>query len=76
MAGNGVAGTVEFASYLGALIEYYVRLSSGETLRVHAPNTGAAGDRAFALGEAVHVSWPIEVGLVLEDEHHQEEDHR
>jgi len=53
---NRVAGNVEFASYLGAIIEYYVRLSSGETLRVHAPNTGAAGDRAWALGETVHVS--------------------
>ncbi|HKC96681.1 MAG TPA: ABC transporter ATP-binding protein [Methylomirabilota bacterium] len=73
---NRVAGTVEFASYLGATIEYYVRLSSGETLRVHAPNTGAAGDRAWALGEAVHVSWPAEVGLVLEDDHHPEEDQR
>jgi len=73
---NRVAGTVEFASYLGATIEYYVRLSSGETLRVHAPNTGAAGDRAWALGEAVHVSWPAEVGLVLEDKHHPEEDQR
>ena len=73
---NRVAGTVEFASYLGAIIEYYVRLSSGETLRVHAPNTGAAGDRAWALGETVHVSWPVEVGLVLEDEHHPEEEHR
>jgi putative spermidine/putrescine transport system ATP-binding protein len=73
---NRVAGTVEFTSYLGAVIEYYVRLSSGEILRVHAPNTGAAGDRAWALGDAVHVSWPIEVGFVLEDEHHPEEDHR
>jgi hypothetical protein len=67
---------VEFRVVPGAIIEYYVRLSSGEILRVHAPNTGAAGDRAFALGDAVHVSWPIEVGLVLEDEHHQEEEHR
>ena len=73
---NRVAGTVEFASYLGAIVEYYVRLSSGEILRVHAPNTGAAGDRAWALGETVHVSWPAEVGLVLEDEHHPEEDQR
>jgi putative spermidine/putrescine transport system ATP-binding protein len=73
---NRVAGTVEFTSYLGAVIEYYVRLSSGEILRVHAPNTGAAGDRAWALGDTVHVSWPIEVGFVLEDEHHPEEDHR
>ena len=73
---NRVAGTVELVSYLGAIIEYYVRLSSGEILRVHAPNTGAAGDRAWALGETVHVSWPAEVGLVLEDEHHPEEEHR
>jgi putative spermidine/putrescine transport system ATP-binding protein len=73
---NRVAGTVEFASYLGAIIEYYVRLSSGETLRVHAPNTGAAGDRAWTLGAPVYVSWPVEVGLVLEDEHHPEEDQR
>ena len=73
--GNDVAGTVEFASYLGATIEYYVRLGSGETLRVHAANTGAAGDRAFALGEAVHVSWPVETGLVLEDGHHQDGHH-
>jgi putative spermidine/putrescine transport system ATP-binding protein len=73
---NRVAGTVEFTSYLGAIIEYYVRLSSGETVRVHAPNTGAAGDRAWAAGETVHVSWPAEVGLILEDEHHPEEAHR
>jgi putative spermidine/putrescine transport system ATP-binding protein len=73
---NRVAGTVEFTSYLGAVIEYYVRLSSGEILRVHTPNTGAAGDRAWALGDTVHVSWPIEVGFVLEDEHHPEEDLR
>src|SRR5262245_10881631 len=74
--GNRVAGTVEFASYLGAIIEYYVRLSSGETLRVHASNTGATGDRNWALGETVHVSWPVEVGLVLEDEHHAKGDRR
>jgi len=73
---NQVAGTVEFASYLGAMIEYYVRLSSGETVRVHTPNTGTAGDRAWKLGETVQVSWPAEVGLVLEDEHHPEEDQR
>jgi putative spermidine/putrescine transport system ATP-binding protein len=73
---NRVAGTVEFTSYLGAVIEYYVRLSSGEILRVHAPNTGVAGDRAWALGDTVHVSWPIEVGFVLEDERHPEEDLR
>src|SRR5262245_39015457 len=71
--GNDVAGKVEFASYLGAVIEYHVRLGSGEMLRAHVPNTGAAGDRPYAPGEPVHVSWPVEVGLVLEDDHHHEE---
>ena len=73
---NRVTGTIEFASYLGAIIEYYVRLSSGETVRVHAPNTGVAGGRAWTPGETVHVSWPVEVGLVLEDEHYSQEVHR
>jgi len=67
-AGNALPGTVEFVSYLGALLEYYVRVPSGDLVRVHAPNTGAAGARAFGLGEAVHLAWPPEAGLVLPDE--------
>ena len=55
-------------SYLGAVVEYYVRLRSGDLVRVHAPNTGAAGGRAFRAGETVHLAWPAEAGLVLPDE--------
>src|SRR5262249_22861995 len=73
---NRVARTVEVVSYLRGLLQDHLRLSSGESWRVHAPTAGAAGDRAWALGETVHVSWPAEVGLVLEDEHHPEEEHR
>src|SRR5262249_46856976 len=57
VAANHAAGVVEFASYLGSIIEYYVRLASGELVRVHAPNTGAAGAPTFALGDRVHVAW-------------------
>jgi putative spermidine/putrescine transport system ATP-binding protein len=67
-AANTLAGTVELVSYLGAVVEYYVRLPSGDLLRVHAPNTGAAGARAFGLGDTVHLAWPPEAGLVLPDE--------
>ena len=69
-------GTVEFTSYLGAIIEYYVRLSSGEIVRVHAPNTGAAGDRAWARGRDGSRVVAGRGRPVLEDEHHPEEDHR
>jgi putative spermidine/putrescine transport system ATP-binding protein len=72
-AGNQAAGAVEFVSYLGSIIEYYVRLGSGEVVRVHAPNIGAAGAPAFALGDRVHVAWPAEAGLVLADDRREEE---
>jgi putative spermidine/putrescine transport system ATP-binding protein len=65
---NTLAGSVELVSYLGAIVEYYVRLASGDLLRVHAPNTGAAGARAFGPGDTVHLAWPPEAGLVLPDE--------
>jgi putative spermidine/putrescine transport system ATP-binding protein len=69
---NRVAGVVELVSYLGSIIEYYVRLPSGELLRVHAPNTGPAGAPTFALGERVHVAWTAEAGLVLADDQKEE----
>ena len=66
--GNTLPGSVELVSYLGAVVEYYVRLHSGDLVRVHAPNTGAAGTRVFRPGETVHLAWPPEAGLVLPDE--------
>jgi putative spermidine/putrescine transport system ATP-binding protein len=70
---NRASGAVEFVSYLGSIIEYYVRLGSGEVVRVHAPNIGAAGAPAFTLGDRVHVAWPAEAGLVLADDQREEE---
>ncbi|MBI4011193.1 MAG: ABC transporter ATP-binding protein, partial [Candidatus Rokubacteria bacterium] len=71
-AANSAAGVVEFVSYLGSIIEYHVRLASGEVVRVQTPNNGP-GDRPVALGERVHVAWPAEAGLVLTDEQREED---
>jgi putative spermidine/putrescine transport system ATP-binding protein len=72
-AANGAPGVVEFVSYLGSIIEYYVRLGSGELVRVQAPNVGAAGGPGFGLGDRVHLAWPAEAGLVLSDDQREEE---
>ena len=62
-ADNCFPGTIEFASYLGGLLEYYVRLTPEDRLLVQAPNTFA--DPAYAIGDRVHLHWPGEASLVL-----------
>ena len=65
-ADNCFAGTVEFASYLGGLLEYYVRLTPEDRLLVQAPN--AFADRAHVVGDRIHLHWPKEASLVLADD--------
>jgi putative spermidine/putrescine transport system ATP-binding protein len=65
-ADNSFEGTVEFASYLGGILEYYVRLTPQERLMVQAPNTLA--DPAYAVGDRVHLYWPAQASLVLADD--------
>jgi putative spermidine/putrescine transport system ATP-binding protein len=64
---NSHPGTVEFASYLGAVTEYHVRLASGETVMVQSANQLAGGGSDVALGQSVHLAWPAEAGLLLAD---------
>jgi putative spermidine/putrescine transport system ATP-binding protein len=63
---NGFPATVDFASYLGGVLEYYVRLTPSDRLMVQAPNKLA--DAAHAAGERVHLYWPAEASLVLADD--------
>ncbi|HEY1326726.1 MAG TPA: ABC transporter ATP-binding protein [Casimicrobiaceae bacterium] len=63
---NSFPGTVEFASYLGGMLEYHVRLTSADRLLVQTPNT--EGDSAYAVGDRVHLQWPAQAGLVLADD--------
>ena len=65
-ADNCFPGTVEFASYLGGILEYYVRLTPQDRLMVQAPNTSA--DPAHAVGARVHLHWSAQASLVLADD--------
>jgi ABC-type Fe3+/spermidine/putrescine transport system ATPase subunit len=65
-ADNSFPGTVEFASYLGGILEYYVRLTPEDRLMVQAPNKLADG--AFAVGDSIHLTWPAQASLVLADD--------
>ena len=65
-ADNSFEGTVEFASYLGGILEYYVRLSPQERLMVQAPNKLA--DPVYEVGDRVHLHWPAQASLVLADD--------
>jgi putative spermidine/putrescine transport system ATP-binding protein len=66
IADNAFAGTVEFASYLGGILEYYVRVTPQERLMVQAPNK--LTDPAFVVGDRVHLHWPAQASLVLADD--------
>jgi putative spermidine/putrescine transport system ATP-binding protein len=65
-AANCLSGTVEFASYLGGILEYYVRLSPQDRLMVQAPNKFA--EPVHAIGDRIHLHWPAEASLVLADD--------
>jgi putative spermidine/putrescine transport system ATP-binding protein len=62
-AENCLVGTVEFVSYLGGILEYYVRLTPEDRLLVQATNQ--IGGQGFAIGDRVHLHWPAAAGLVL-----------
>ena len=65
-ADNCFPGTVEFASYLGGILEYYVRLTPQDRLMVQAQNK--FGDPVHAVGDRVHLHWPAQASLVLADD--------
>ena len=65
-ADNCLPGTVEFTSYLGGILEYYVRLTPQDRLMVQSPNKFA--DPVHAIGDSVHLYWPAQASLVLADD--------
>jgi putative spermidine/putrescine transport system ATP-binding protein len=60
---NSLPGTVEFVSYLGALIDIHVRLSPADRVVVQIANR--EGGLAPEVGQTVHVGWPASAGLVF-----------
>jgi putative spermidine/putrescine transport system ATP-binding protein len=65
-ADNCLPGTVEFVSYLGGTLEYYVRVTPHDRLVVQSANLVAAP--VPAVGAGVYLHWPAEAGLVLADD--------
>ena len=62
---NDLPGTVEFVSYLGAVIDIHVRLSPADRLVVQIANR--AGGFVPDVGQSVHVGWPASAGLVFNE---------
>jgi len=63
---NCFPATIEFASYLGGVLEYHVRLTPQDRIMVQAPNKLA--DAAHTIGDRMHLHWPSEASLVLADD--------
>ena len=61
---NALPGTVEFVSYLGALIDIHVRLSPGDRVVVQIANRDHFTPE---VGQQVHVGWPASAGLVFNE---------
>ena len=62
---NCLSGTVEFVSYLGALIDIHVRLSPSDRLVVQIANR--EGGFTPEVGQPVHVGWPASAGQVFNE---------
>ena len=60
---NCLPGTVEFVSYLGAMIDIHVRLSPADRLVVQIANR--EGGFAPGVGQHVHVGWRASAGQVF-----------
>jgi putative spermidine/putrescine transport system ATP-binding protein len=62
---NSLSGTVEFVSYLGALIDIHVRLSPADRLVVQIANRD--GGFQPEVGQAVHVGWQASAAQVFNE---------
>jgi putative spermidine/putrescine transport system ATP-binding protein len=62
---NSLPGTVEFVSYLGALIDIHVRLSPSDRLVVQIANRD--GGFAPEVGQSVHAGWQASAGQVFNE---------
>ena len=62
---NCLPGTVEFVSYLGALIDIHVRLSPSDRLVVQIANR--EGGFTPEVGQPVHVGWSASAGQIFNE---------
>ena len=60
---NDLSGTVEFVSYLGAVLDLRVRLSDTDRVTVQMANR--QDGMAPAVGARVHVGWSADAGRIF-----------
>ena len=63
---NRLSGKVEFASYLGDVLELHVRLSPADRVIVQLPNRGDAA--MPVVGDAVEVGWRRDAGMIFAEQ--------
>jgi putative spermidine/putrescine transport system ATP-binding protein len=61
-----VQATIRLATYLGAVVEYVVRLDSGPDIILRGPTTGRDAERRRAAGERVSVMWGLAEELLFD----------
>jgi putrescine transport system ATP-binding protein len=62
---NALAGIISEVGYRGDMSTYKVRLADRSVMKVSIANVGTAGRPPHAEGDAVWLSWPPDVGVIL-----------
>jgi putative spermidine/putrescine transport system ATP-binding protein len=62
---NVFHGTVEVATYRGALIEYRLRSQGGLAIIARRPTPALGGPAVLSPGVNIHVSWPVTAGSLV-----------
>jgi putrescine transport system ATP-binding protein len=65
-AANALRGTIVETIYLGEMTAYRIKLASGETATVRAPNHVRADAPPFGIGDSVSLSFPPDACILLE----------
>ena len=64
-AANVVEGTILDIAYLGNISTYYVKLSTGQTIKAQTANNRRISRRSFTWEDTVFLSWTDTAGIIL-----------
>ncbi len=64
-AANVVEGTILDIAYLGNISTYYVKLSTGQTIKAQTANNRRISRRSFTWEDTVYLSWTDTAGIIL-----------
>jgi putrescine transport system ATP-binding protein len=64
-AANVIEGTILDIAYLGNISTYYVKLSTGQTIKAQTANNRRISRRSFTWEDTVFLSWTDTAGIIL-----------